>query len=204
MGLNIVRKRKRRLPVREKQHLSVPEKSNEVWSIDFMSDRLFNGRSFRTLNIIDDYSREVLWIDVALSIGAKVVTDLLEWLVKEYGKPKAIRVDNGPEFTSICFSNWCHKHRIEIKYTQPGKPTQNAFIERFNRTYREGVLDIYRFESLQEVRKKTLIWIEHYNTERPHESLGNQTPSAYLLKENNSANNKSQTELFPVQQIIQQ
>lgn len=150
-----------------------------------MSDALFNSRRFRTLNIIDDYNREAISIEIGLSIGAKYMTDLLAWIVKERGKPKVIRTDNGPEFTSSVFSNWCHKHRIEIRYIQPGKPVQNAFIERFNRSYRTEVLDARIFNNLVEVREITAEWVEHYNRERPHESLGNLPPMQYLLKEEN-------------------
>ena len=182
LGLNLQRKRKRRLPVRARNPLEQPNSSNEVWSIDFMSDALFNGRRFRTLNIIDDYNREALWIEVGLSIGAQHMIDLLNWIIKERGKPKAIRTDNGPEFTSIGFTQWCHKHRIEIWYIQPGKPVQNAFIERFNRSFRTEVLDMRSFESIVQVRELSLEWVEHYNTHRPHESLGNVSPLQYLLQ----------------------
>lgn len=169
-----MRKRRRRLASRERQNLEVPHQYNEVWSMDFMSDSLFNSRRFRTLNIIDDYNREAIWIETALlSIGALHMTNLLDWIVKERGKPKAIRTDNGPEFTSSVFTNWCYKHRIEIRYIQPGKPVQNAFIERFNKSYRTEVLDARIFNNLIEVRELTLEWLSHYNEERPHESLQN-------------------------------
>jgi len=148
LGLNLVRKRRRRLASRERQNLEVPNNNNEIWSMDFMSDALFNSRRFRTLNIIDDYNREAIWMEIGLSIGAIHMTDLLEWVIKERGKPKAIRTDNGPEFTSTVFTNWCHKHRIEIRYIQPGKPVQNAFIERFNRSYITEVLDARIFNNL--------------------------------------------------------
>lgn len=105
LGMNLTRKRKRRLPVKERKALEVPTIDNQVWSMDFMSDALFNNRRFRTLNIIDDYNRECLWIETSLSISARNTTDLLSWLIAESGKPKAIRVDNGPEFTSIVFTN---------------------------------------------------------------------------------------------------
>lgn len=202
LGLNILRKRKRRLASRERQNLEVPGKYNEVWSMDFMSDSLFNSRRFRTLNIIDDYNRESIWIEAGLSIGAMHLTDLLEWIVKERGKPKAIRTDNGPEFTSSVFTNWCHKHRIEIRYIQPGKPVQNAFIERFNRSYRTEVLDARIFNNLIEVREITSDWMEHYNNNRPHESLGNLSPMKYLLKKKNSLYANSKTEFSPFQQIL--
>ncbi len=154
-GLNLLRKRRRRLASRERKNLEVPSSYNEVWSMHFMSDALFNSRRFRTLNILDDFNREAIWIEIGLSIGAMHMSDLLEWIVKERGKPKAIRIDNGPEFTSSIFTNWCHKHRIEIRYIQPGKPTQNAFIERFNRSYRTEVLDAGIFNNLIEVREIT-------------------------------------------------
>lgn len=200
LGLNLLRKRRRRLASRERQNLEVPSTYNEVWSMDFMSDALFNSRRFRTLNIIDDYNREVIWIEVGLSIGAKHMTDLLEWIVKERGKPKAIRTDNGPEFTSSTFTNWCYKHRIEIRYIQPGKPVQNAFIERFNRSYRTEVLDTRIFNNLVEVREITSEWVEHYNNERPHESLKNLSPTQYLLKKKNSTKLNSNPEFSPFQQ----
>jgi putative transposase len=176
LGLNLVRKRRRRLASIERQNLEVPNNYNEIWSMDFMSDALFNSRRFRTLNIIDDYNREAIWMEIGLSIGAIHMTDLLEWVIKERGKPKAIRTDNGPEFTSTVFTNWCHKHRIEIRYIQPGKPVQNAFIERFNRSYRTEVLDARIFNNLVEVREITQEWMEHYNYHRPHESLENLSP----------------------------
>ena len=202
LGLNLLRKRRRRLASRERQNLEVPSECNEVWSMDFMSDALFNSRRFRTLNIIDDYNREAIWIEVGLSIGAVHMTDLLEWILKERGKPKAIRTDNGPEFTSSVFTNWCHKHRIEIRYIQPGKPVQNAFIERFNRSYRTEVLDARIFNNLVEVREITSEWLEHYNNKRPHESLGNLSPIKYLLKKENSPKPDSSTEFSPFQQIF--
>ena len=148
--------------------------------MDFMFDALCHNRNFKTLNIIDDYNRECIWIEAALSIGSRHMVNLLNWVIKERGIPKAIRVDNGVEFRSINFTNWCHKHRIEIRYIQPGKPNQNAFIERFNRSYRTEVLDVRRFESLIEVREITNEWIQHYNVQRPHESLGNQSPINYV------------------------
>lgn len=201
LGLNLLRKRKRRLTSRERQSIEVPNEYNEIWSMDFMSDALFNSRRFRTLNIIDDYSREAVWIEIGLSIGAMHMTDLLEWIIGERGKPKAIRTDNGPEFTSSVFTNWCHKHRIEIRYIQPGKPVQNAFIERFNRTYRTEVLDARIFNNLVEVREITSEWMQHYNNKRPHESLGNLSPMKYLLNEENSAKANSSTKFSPFQQI---
>ncbi len=180
LKMNLKKKPKRRLPKRESVPLAVPCGANQVWSMDFMSDSLYNGRSFRTLNILDDYNRELLWIEIGMSIGAKSLVDALNNVLKERGKPKIIRVDNGVEFRSVAFTSWCFKHRIVIRYIQPGKPTQNAYIERFNRSYRSEVLDAYVFDSIKQVKNLTFDWIQHYNYQRPHESLNQLTPIDYL------------------------
>ncbi len=180
LKMNLKRKSKRRLPKRESVPLTTPCRANEVWSMDFMCDSLYNGRSFRTLNILDDYNRELLWIEIGMSIGAKSLVDVLSCVIKERGKPRVIRVDNGVEFRSVAFTNWCFKHRIVIRYTQPGKPTQNAYIERFNRSYRSEVLDAYVFDSIKQVKSLTFDWIQHYNYRRPHESLNQLAPIEYL------------------------
>lgn len=147
--------------------------------MDFMSDGLASGNKFRTLNVIDDCNREALAIEIATSITAKRVTRTLEQLIDWRGKPAAIRVDNGTEFTSADFTGWCKKEDIQIQYTQPGKPMQNGFIERFNGSYRREILDAYLFFDLEEVRALTIQWMEEYNTRRPHEALGNLTPSEW-------------------------
>ena len=179
LGLNLTRKRKRRLPPRARYPLSSPSQINQVWSMDFMSDALYHGSRFRTLNIIDDYNREALWIAVSLSIDAKYMVELLTGMLKQRGKPGLIRVDNGPEFTSSIFSHWCDGHQIQIRYIQPGKPVQNAFLERFNRSYRAEVLDRHVFRSIIQAKEATQKWREHYTTKRPHESLGNLSPQQY-------------------------
>ncbi len=187
LKMNFKRKRKRRLPKRESIPLTLPNSINEVWSMDFMSDSLYHGRRFRTLNIMDDYNRELLWIEIGLSIGASSLVKILDCLIKERGKPQVIRVDNGVEFRSVAFTNWCFKHKIVIRYIQPGKPTQNAYIERFNRSYRSEVLDAYVFNTLKQVKELTFDWIQHYNYVRPHESLHQLAPMNYLkqnVKEN--------------------
>lgn len=148
--------------------------------MDFMSDSLQGGRRFRTLNIIDDFNRELLDIVVDISISGHKVTKALDTVLLWRGKPKEIRVDNGSEFISHVFMQWCEEKEIRIKYTQKGKPTQNGLIERFNRSYREDVLDNYVFTNLEEVRILTNEWIYHYNYERPHRSLGKISPVKYL------------------------
>ena len=130
----------------------VPVQSNQTWSLDFMSDSLSNGRTIRTLNIIDDYNREALWIEVDTSLPAERVVRVLENLLLWRAAPKQIRMDNGPELISQRLESWAKEKQIELLHIQPGKPAQNAYIERFNRTFREDVLDAYLFDDLEEVR----------------------------------------------------
>ena len=176
MGLNLRVKPKKRLPSRDTQPLTQPETVNSCWSLDFMSDSLENGRSFRTFNVLDDFNREALWIEIDLSLPAARVTRVLDMLAVWRGYPAQIRVDNGPEFISRYMVAWAEEHGVKIEYIQPGKPAQNGFIERFNRTYREEVLDAYLFNTLDEARRITAEWLHDYNSIRPHASLGNQTP----------------------------
>ena len=179
LKLNKRRKGKRRLPARIKQPLVRETAINQTWSMDFMSDSMVSGRKFRTLNIIDDCTREVLAIEIDTSLSAKRVTRVLDRVIHERGKPVRIRVDNGPEFTSNELTMWAEENHICIQYTQPGRPMQNGFIERFNRLYREAVLDAYLFFELHEVRLLTTEWMEEYNLRRPHEALNNLTPLEY-------------------------
>jgi len=176
MGLNLRVKPKKRLPTRDPQPLIQPETVNACWSLDFMSDSLENGKSFRTFNVLDDFNREALWIEVDFSLPAARVTRVLDMIASERSYPTLVRVDNGPEFISHQMAGWARRHAVRIHFIQPGKPAQNGFVERFNRTYREDVLDAYLFNSLNEVRKITFEWLEEYNSIRPHASLGNKTP----------------------------
>lgn len=179
MGLNIRRKPKKRLPKREPQRLVQPSAPNICWSLDFMRDSLVGGRTLRTLNIIDDFNREVLWIEIDTSLPAERVIRTLEMITSWRGYPRRIRMDNGPELISHRMANWGEKHGVELAYIQPGKPSQNGYVERFNRTYREDVLDAYLFNSLQDVREITEQWIEEYNSIRPHAALGGVPPYEY-------------------------
>ena len=176
LKLHKKRKLKRRLPQRVKQPLTQQSAPNLSWSMDFMSDSLACGRKFRTFNIIDDHNREVLAIEVAVSIGANRVIRTLNHVIEAKGRPKVIRVDNGPEFTSKDLQWWCQEQQIQLQYIQPGRPMQNGFIERLNGSYRREVLDAYMFFDLEQVRILTEQWIEEYNHRRPHEALNNMTP----------------------------
>jgi putative transposase len=182
LALHLKRKPKKRLPARTAQSLAVPEQRNHTWSLDFMSDALSTGRTFRTLNILDDFNREALWIEVDTSLPAERVVRVLEQLLVWRGKPVSIRMDNGPELISQRLESWAREKNIELLHIQPGKPAQNAYIERFNRTYREEVLDAYLFDDLQEVRYITERWLEAYNSIRPHEALQGVPPRQFAVQ----------------------
>jgi len=183
LSLHLQRKPKKRLPARTAHPLVVPANANQTWSLDFMSDTLSDGRTFRTLNVIDDYNREALWIEVDTSLPAERVVRVLEQLLFGRGKPRSIRMDNGPELISQRLASWAQEQHIELAHIQPGKPAQNAYIERFNRTFREDVLDAYLFDDLQEAREITQHWLEVYNTIRPHEALQGLPPRQYAFNQ---------------------
>lgn len=183
MKLNIRRRAKKRLPARVKLQLFQPTEMNEVWSIDFMSDALWDGRRIRLLNVIDDYNREVLMIETDTSLPTLRVIRCLAEIGQRRGLPKMIRVDNGPEFISSKLDIWCKENKIQLIFIQPGEPTQNAFIERLNGTFRRDILNAYVFKSIQEVKDISKEWMYDYNYNRPHRSLKNKTPMEYRLKE---------------------
>ena len=137
LKLNMKRKGKRRLPARILHSLEAVQKINASWSMDFMSDALLSGRKFRTFNLMDDYNREALAIEVDTSLPAERVVRVLEQVTEWRGKPARIRVDNGPEFISSALGLWCEANSIILRFIQPGKPTQNAYIERFNGSFRK-------------------------------------------------------------------
>jgi len=176
MKLNIRRRAKKRLPARVKQALFQPERINQVWSIDFMSDSLWDGRKYRLLNVLDDYNREVLAVEVDTSLPALRVIRVLADLLLRRGKPDMIRVDNGPEFISDKLDNWCKSNKIQLVFIQPGKPMQNGYIERLNGSMRRELLNAYVFRTINEVKSQVNEWIIDYNQYRPHETLKNKTP----------------------------
>ena len=179
MGLNLPRRTKKRLPKIERQPLVAPSEPNMIWSLDFMHDTLYRGKAFRTLNVMDESNREALTIEVDFSLPSARVIRVLEQLGEIYGLPKAIRLDNGPELRSAKFTEWCTSKGIELMFIQPGKPQQNAFIERFNRTYRGEILDAHLFDDIEQVREITETWLTIYNQERPHKALGGLSPKNY-------------------------
>ena len=189
MKLNIRRRAKRRLPERVKQPLTVPTAPNQVWSIDFMADSLVDGRRFRLLNIIDDYNRESLAMEVDTSLPSLRVIRVLERLIAERGRPANIRCDNGPEFISHKLEEWCshESRRISLQFIQPGRPMQNAYIERKNGSIRRELLNAYLFNSLAEVRILSEEWRIDYNADRPHKSLGYLSPLKYAEIKNRHA-----------------
>lgn len=176
LKLKMRRKHKRRINRPYTEGLSQPIMPNVTWSMDFMSDALEDGRRVRLLNILEDYNRECLAIEVGLSISAERVTRVLDWIIENKGMPIEIRTDNGPEFTSFHYLSWCEANGIKAKFIQPGKPKQNGYIERFNRTFREDVLDAYLFESIDQLQMKADWWKEEYNSGHPHQSLKGMSP----------------------------
>ena len=176
LRLNVRRRAKKRLPQRIKEPLVIPAAVNQGWSMDFMCDSLVDGRRFRLLNIIDDYNRESLAIEIDTSLPALRVIRTLQKLIETRTIPQTIRVDNGPEFISDRLQQWCDDKQIRLQFIQPGKPMQNGFVERNNGSLRKELLDAYLFYSLPEVRQMAQEWQQDYNYERPHDSLGNVPP----------------------------
>lgn len=180
LELNLRIRPKKRM-VREKpEALTVPQTLNQVWSMDFMHDQLSDGRCIRLFNLIDDFNREALAIDVDFSLPALRVIRSLEQVIQWRGKPEVIRCDNGPEYVSGEFQKWAQRRSIKIEYIQPGKPQQNAYVERFNRTVRYEWLAQYQFDDLAEVQDFATRWMWSYNHERPNMALGGITPKQRL------------------------
>lgn len=180
LELNLRIKPKRRIKRDKPDALSVPTRINQVWSMDFMSDSLSDGRSLRTFNVIDDYNRECLTIDVDMSMPGLRVTRALEQVIEWRGKPAALRCDNGPEYLSGALVTWANQHQITLLYIQPGKPTQNAYVERFNRTARHEWLDLHDFDSVEQAQELATKWQWQYNNERPNTAIGGVPPARLL------------------------
>ncbi len=180
LELNLRIRPRRRIKRDKPDVLSTPVAVNQVWSIDFMSDSLADGRQLRTFNVLDDYNREGLGIEVDMSLPSARVIRSLNQIIEWRGKPRAIRLDNGPEYIAQSLVEWANSNRITLMYIQPGKPTQNAYIERYNRTVRHEWLDMHEFESVDHAQHLATKWLWLYNNERPNTAIGG-VPPRWLL-----------------------
>lgn len=176
LELNLRIKPRKRIIRNHPEKLGLATDINQMWSMDFMSDSLRNGCYFRAFNVIDDYNREGLCMDIDFSLPTEKVIRSLERIIEWRGKPAAIRCDNGPEYISQKLIDWANSEKITLIYTQPGKPTQNAYIERFNRTVREELLSSYLFETINDAQIYSTKWLWSYNNERPHSAIGSVPP----------------------------
>ena len=183
LELNMRIKPKKRLKREKPEALAVPDQPNTVWSMDFMADCLEDMRSFRLLNVVDDFNREGLGIEVDFSLPATRVIRTLDQIIEWRGPPLAIRVDNGPEYISGQLLRWAERRGIAIQHIQPGKPQQNAYIERYNRTVRHEWLDQYMFATIKEVQDYATDWLWTYNNDRPNMGLGGITPAQKLKQQ---------------------
>ena len=162
--------------------MCIRDRINTVWSIDFMHDRLSDGRLFRTFNVLDDYNREGLGIEVDFGLSSLRIIRALERIIEWRGQPKMLRSDNGSEMCSGAFQTWAKRRGIHLQFIQPGKPTQNVYVERFNRTVRHEWLDEHLFDSIQHAQETATEWLWRYNNERPNMALGGITPKQTLAQ----------------------
>ncbi|MCF1496260.1 IS3 family transposase [Agrobacterium vitis] len=180
LELNLRIKPHKRLKRDKPDALTVPDAPNLVWSMDFMADRLEDGRQFRLLNVLDDFNREGLGIEVDFSLPAERVIRSLNQIIEWRGKPFAMRVDNGPEYVSGKLMEWAETQGMALSHIQPGKPQQNAYVERYNRTVRHEWLDQYIIESIGDAQEFATQWLWTYNNERPNMGIGGITPAQKL------------------------
>jgi putative transposase len=181
-GLVLRKKRRQRASTATRAPLVCPKQAGQRYSMDFMSDSLATGRSFRTLNIVDDYTRECLAIEVDTSLPGERVARVLDRLIKSGRKPEVIVVDNGPEFAGKVLDTWAVRNKVQLRFIDPGKPIQNAYIESFNARLRDECLNQHWFVSMEEVRLVIEAWREDYNRQRPHGSLDYQTPEEFARR----------------------
>lgn len=179
-GLTVRRKKRKRISLFGRKPLPIGSGPNERWSMDFVSDQLADGRSFRTLNVVDDFTRESLAIEVDVSLSGQRVARVLDRVIELRGMPKSIVMDNGPEFTSRALDAWAYQNKVNLAFIAPGKPTQNGYAESFNGKFRDECLNQHWFMSLSDARRKIEDWRTDYNYVRPHSSLGNRSPIEYV------------------------
>ncbi len=178
-GLAVRRRGRRARIAVERQPLVLPTKANQTWSMDFVFDALGNGHKVKTLTVVDDCTKECIEIGVGTRINGDAVTRILDQAIRFRGRPKAIRTDQGPEFTGIALNQWAHANGIELLLIQPGKPTQNAYIESFNGKFRDECLNEQYFTSMEHARAVIAAWRRDYNEQRPHTSIGGMTPAEF-------------------------
>jgi len=186
-GLAVRKRKRKRINATQRQPHPLPTRPNQRWSMDFVSDGLANGRRFRTLNVVDDFSRECLAIEVDFSLPGERVARVLDTLIEVRGKPEAIVIDNGPEFAGKALDAWSYERGVALLFIRPGKPIENAFIESFNGRFRDECLNQNWFLSMKHARALISAWKEDYNYVRPHSALGNVPPAEYMLARNGAA-----------------
>lgn len=177
--LQIRRRRRKKIPVSERQPLVRPGRANEVWSMDFVFDRVSSGRTIKSLVVVDDATHEAVAIIPEHTIGGDHLARLLDGICSQRGKPSIIRTDNGKEFTGKAMLNWAYRNAVTLRLIEPGKPNQNAYVESFNGRLRDECLNEHWFTSLPHARALIEAWRREYNEERPKKSLGGLTPAQY-------------------------
>ena len=182
LKLAIRRKARKKLRSVARESLAVATRANQRWSMDFIFDVLENGRRIKSLNIVDDFTRECLAAEVDTSLGGLQVVRILDMLKETRSLPEAITMDNGPEFTSRAMDEWAWRNKVKLAFISPGKPSQNAYAESFNDKIRKECFNEYWFPTLQEARKIVEEWRNEYNTFRPHSSLGDLTPQEFAAR----------------------
>lgn len=177
--LQIRRRRRKKIPVSERQPLLRPGAANEVWSMDFVFDRIATGRSLKALVIVDDATHEAVAVLAEHSIGGERLTRMMDEVCSRRGRPAVIRTDNGKEFTGKAMLNWAYRNGVSLRLIEPGKPNQNAYVESFNGRLRDECLNEHWFTSLPHARLEIERWRREYNEERPKQGLGGLTPTQY-------------------------
>ena len=203
LGLSMRTKRRRRLVSRSRMILPRAEASNERWSMDFVTTRLENGRYFRILTLVDQFSRECLALEPAVSMTGVKVAQCLDGVVTQRGKPKSIRVDNGTEFQSRAMDGWAYRNGVQLDFIRPGKPAENGLIESFNGRLRDECLNVHLFWTIDEAKRILTMWREDYNRIRPHSSLGQLTPWEYAERAWKQRQNLSLQERMLKVQVFQ-
>jgi transposase InsO family protein len=177
--LQVRRRRRKKIPLADRQPLLRPGAANEVWSIDFVFDRIASGRTLKCLAVVDDGTHESVAVVAEHTMGGNHLTRVLDQICSQRGKPAIIRSDNGPEFTGKAMLNWAHRNGVALRLIEPGKPNQNAYVESFNGRLRDECLNDHWFTSLAHAKTVIETWRQEYNEERPKKSLGGMTPAAY-------------------------